>query len=105
MKYIRYLGAVLLFLGLTTCVDPYDFDLQDNEQRNFVVEGYLSSVPGKHEIRVSRTTFIGEFNGVVADYVTSAKVSIIDDQGLVIPLEHTQFGVYEAGPEAVELPG
>ncbi len=105
MKYLRNLAFCMFFLGLSTCVDPYRFGFEENVDQDYVIEGYLTNIPGVHQIRVSRTTFIGEFNGVVADFIPNADVSIVDDQGEAIPLTYDRNGIYLTGPNAVAMPG
>lgn len=99
MKTLRTLLYGFVLVGLSTCVDPYEFEFQKDTEENFVIDGYLSNEHRVHQIRVSRTTHIGDFNGVVADYVTNATVVVIDDQGAEISFEHDDAGVYKSlGP-------
>lgn len=105
MRHLYNLGLILILLGFTTCVDPYEFGFDRKAEQSFVIEGYLTNIPDVHEIRVSRTTYIGEFNGVVADFVTNADVSIVDDQGGVIPLAYDDGGIYLTPPNTVAMPG
>lgn len=104
MKGLKFIFFGFIVFTVSTCVDPFEFQFQEDQEENFVIDGYLSNEQRVHQIRVSRTTHLGDFNGVVADYVTNATVVVLDDQGGEIPFEHEDEGIYLSPPTAQALP-
>jgi hypothetical protein len=105
MKRTSILFILFSFLMFSTCVEPYDFEFGEIDDVGIAIEGYLSDLPGVHQVRVSKTTKLGDSFGVVIDYVINAKVTIVDDLGGIIPLDHTTFGVYKTDENAVAEEG
>lgn len=105
MKRTSLLFILFSVLMFTTCVEPYDFEYGEIDDVGIAIEGYLSDLPGVHQVRVSKTTKLGDSFGVVIDYVINAKVSIVDDLGGIIPLSHTTFGVYQTDETAAAEEG
>jgi hypothetical protein len=105
MKRTSILFILIGALMFSTCVEPYDFEFGEIDDVGIAIEGYLSDLQSVHQVRVSKTTKLGDSFGVVIDYVINAKVSIVDDLGGIIPLNHTTFGVYTTAENAVAEEG
>ncbi|PIQ48791.1 MAG: hypothetical protein COW03_08340 [Cytophagales bacterium CG12_big_fil_rev_8_21_14_0_65_40_12] len=105
MKRTNILFILFCLLMFSTCVEPYDFEYGEIDDVGIAIEGYLSDLQGVHQVRVSKTTKLGDSFGVEIDYVINARVSIVDDLGGIIPLSHTTFGVYKTDESAVAEDG
>jgi hypothetical protein len=105
MKRGSLLIIITSFFVFTTCVEPYDFEYGEINDVGIAIDGYLSDLRGVHEVRVSKTTKLGDSFGVEIDYVINARVSIIDDLGASIPLAHTSLGIYKTDENAVAEEG
>jgi len=89
-----YKRIILLLLTLTYgCIDPFDIVINE-EKRILTVEGYISTGPGPHRIKLSKSAKFGSvFDGVVRNEV-SAKLWIRDNNGNVTILKEEGFGIY-----------
>jgi hypothetical protein len=84
-KYI-FSGLILL---LCSCIDPYILDLPQGE-RLLTVDGYITTDPGPHIIRLTRTDTYGSvFEGLIRP-VSQATVAIRDSEGFVVFLEELE---------------
>jgi hypothetical protein len=90
---LRYTFYLLLLL-MVSCIDPYKLDLPEGE-RLITVDGFITTAPGPHVIRLTRTDTYGSvFEGLIRP-VTQATVAIRDSDGEVIFLEEqVERGVY-----------
>ena len=72
---------IFLLLGVVaSCVDPLDFNI-DKEVNILIVEGSVTTQPGPHKIRLTRSAKYGSiFDGFVRP-VKSAEVTIRDSDG------------------------
>ncbi|MDF2158817.1 DUF4249 domain-containing protein [Algoriphagus sp. CAU 1675] len=76
----------LLLLVPVACIDPYEVDIEEGEQL-LTVEGIVTTQPGPHRIRLTKSDTYGSvFEGLIRP-VTGATVIIRDDLGEVIFLE------------------
>ncbi len=76
----------LLLLIPVACIDPYEVELDKGEQL-LTVEGIITTQPGPHRIRLTKSDTYGSvFEGLIRP-VTGATVIIRDDLGEVIFLE------------------
>lgn len=82
-------------LGFTSCIDPFKADV-DEGSSILSMEGYITTAPGPHQIKLTRTATYGD---VFRDFIrpeTQANVAIRENEtGLVVFLNETQRGVYE----------
>jgi hypothetical protein len=82
---LRRLIYLLLLLPVA-CIDPYQVDIQSGEQL-LTIEGLITSGPGPHRVKLTRSDTYGSvFEGLIRP-VTGATVVIRDDQGQVTFLE------------------
>jgi len=83
------LSATLLLLSLTltvSCIEPLDIII-DTGQEVLIVEGAITTRPGPHKIRLTRS---GRYDGAVIP-VTNASVTIRDSEGTTFPLREEIF--------------
>lgn len=90
-----YKSVLLLFLLVfTACVDPFTVDIKDSKQL-LTVDGTITTEPGIHTVRLSRSDKYGSvFDGLVVP-VLRANVSIRDNEGNTVFLTESTRGVYE----------
>lgn len=92
MKMLKRLLYILLLIPIS-CIDPYNVDLESGEQL-LSVEGFITTDPGPHLIRLTRTDTYGSvFEGLIRP-VRQAVVNVRDSEGLVTFLTETEPGVY-----------
>jgi len=86
---------ITLFLGtlMYSCIDQLDFST-DSEEIILVVEGFITTQPGPHTIKLSRSARYGSvFQGIIRNIV-NAKVIIRDQDGRTTVLKEKDFGEY-----------
>jgi hypothetical protein len=90
LRYTIYLILLLMF----SCLDPYKLVLPEGE-RLITVDGYITTAPGPHVIRLTRTDTYGSvFEGLIRP-VSQATVAIRDSDGEEVILEEqAERGVY-----------
>ncbi|MEM7038594.1 MAG: DUF4249 domain-containing protein [Bacteroidota bacterium] len=101
-KYIQYLlkplkfGAALLLLmfSTTACEQEIDLELTESEPR-LVIEGWVSTLPGPYEFRVSRS--VGFLGNEPQELVSGAVIVVSDDMGNADTLEEGSPGFYYTG--------
>lgn len=84
----------ILFLIPLSCVDPYNLALEEGEQL-LTIDGFITTDPGPHRIRLSRTDTYGSvFEGLIRP-VRQAAVNVRDSEGQVTFLTEVEQGLYE----------
>lgn len=98
MKMLKRLFIWFLLLPMAACIDPYKVELPEGE-RLLTVEGYITTDPGPHTIKLTRTDTYGSvFEGLIRP-VTQATVAVRDSQGRVTFLTEIDQGVYQTPDE------
>lgn len=93
MEMLKRLLYILLIIPLS-CVDPYTLELERGEQL-LTVDGFITTEPGPHRIRLTRTDTYGSvFEGLIRP-VRLATVNVRDSEGMVTFLTEVEAGVYE----------
>lgn len=88
MKTKKFLNKYIFFVlvGLMGCVDPYEVSLEEGPQL-LTIEGMITSGPGPHTIKLTRSATYGSvFEGLIRP-VVGATVIVRDDSGLVTFLQ------------------
>jgi len=81
---------VFFLMFIVSCIDPLDINI-DEEVNVLIVEGAITTGPGPHKIRLSRSArYGGIFDGAVLP-VNRALVSIRDSDGNNFPLTEESF--------------
>ncbi|MCS5491443.1 DUF4249 domain-containing protein [Algoriphagus limi] len=96
---------ILLLLPMA-CINPYEVGLDTGEQL-LTVEAVLTSVPGRQEVRLTRSDTYGSvFEGLIRP-VRGATVVVRDDLGDVVFLEENpeDRGSYLTPPDFATSPG
>jgi hypothetical protein len=94
---MRKLIYLLLLLPLG-CIDPYKVEIEKGKQF-LTVEGFITTEPGPHVIKLTRTDTYGSvFEGLIRP-VRQATVAIRDSEGIVTYLSELTQGDY-ATPES-----
>lgn len=77
----KYYYVILLFL-LAACIEPYSAEIEEGAQL-LTVDGFISSAPGPHSIKLTRSDTYGSvFEGLIRP-VSNATVIVRDDLGKV----------------------
>ncbi len=90
---------ILYILLVSACIDPYNFELNQFESL-VIVEGIITTAPGPHQIKLSRSALYGNnFEGVV-QAIPNASLHIRDMNGSIEVLHSTDvIGLYQTSPE------
>lgn len=73
---------LLLILPMAACIDPYSVEVENGSQL-LTIDGYISTAPGPHSIKLTRSDTYGSvFEGLIRP-VTNATVIVRDDLGKV----------------------
>ena len=93
---MKYLFVLTLLLGVS-CIDQIDIQTEDS-LRVLVVEGSISTSPGPHEIKLSRSAQFGDIFVDFSRPESRAFVRIRDEGGSQVTLEEQSEGVYTTPP-------
>ncbi len=91
MRHVNKYLVLLIYLGISGCLDPFDPNVPESDQSFVVVDGIVTDQPGPYTVKISRSTSL---NGD-SDKVTGAQVSIEVQNGGTETLIETRDGVYE----------
>ncbi len=86
----------VIFVFTVSCIDPFSADLDQGEQL-LTIEGLVTTGPGPHVIKLTRSATYGSvFEGLIRP-VQGATLTLRDDQGRVVPLQENEnkTGTYE----------
>jgi hypothetical protein len=98
LHVIRSFIQLILFLWISSCIDKFNF-VPEEPQRLLNVEGFITTIPKAHQIRLSRLEIYGpDFIGLGRP-VTLASVLIKDDLGRVESLFEIGSGYYETSKD------
>lgn len=91
---LKRLFYILLLLQIS-CIEPYKVELPQGEQL-LTVDGFVTTEPGPHTIRLTRSDTYGSvFEGLIRP-VSQASIAIRDSEGNVVFLTETEErGVYQ----------
>ena len=94
MRNIIFKYWIITILAISGCTDPINFETEPNAGY-LVVEGLVTDAPGTNRVKLSRTgEFTNIFEGGLERPVTSAVVTIIDDQNNTTDLVELSGGIY-----------
>jgi hypothetical protein len=87
---------LLLLVGLVSCVDQIELDLQ-KENQNLAINGFITNFPDPYLVFIR---YAGNYGESVQEEnpVTGAQVQIISSNGSLANLEEIRSGVYETNP-------
>ncbi len=92
-QYIRFAACTGLIISGLACVDRLNIPIED-EITTLVVEGYVTTQPRRHRIKLSYSAKYGTiFEGTILP-VQGANVSIRDESGAQVRLEEGFSGFY-----------
>jgi hypothetical protein len=92
------IGLLFSLILFTTCIDKFPFT-SEAPPRILNIEGYLTTLPKAHQIRLSRADRFGpEFNGLNRPEQL-ATVMIKDNLGNVEPLNEVSPGIYRTSED------
>ena len=92
MKGYKRILLILLTL-IYGCIDPIELDISE-ELRILVVEGYISTGPGPHRIKLSKSAKYGDIFTAVIKSEVGADIWIRDNDGNVTFLTEVSPGTY-----------
>ena len=93
MRIYRYIPIILLGLVLS-CISPLDLKI-DEEDKLLVMEGYITTLPGPHFIRLTTSAKYGSvFEGQIKPE-PGADIWIRDELGNITELIDNDFGNYQ----------
>jgi uncharacterized protein DUF4249 len=85
---------IILFLVVTTaCVTPIEVVI-DEEINVLVIDGYITTDTGPHEIRITRSAKFGDIFVGTIELISKASVSVRDQTGTVTKLVEDRPGFY-----------
>ena len=93
MKGYKRILLILLTL-IYGCIDPIDLNIRE-EKRILVVEGYISTGPGPHRIKLSKSAKYGDVFTALIKSEVRADVWIRDNDGNVTILKEVSPGWYD----------
>ena len=89
-----YLSILVLFGTLTSsCITPIDVVIEE-EINVLVIDGYITSDTGPHEIRITRSAKFGDIFIGTIELISKASVSVRDQTGTVTKLIEDRPGFY-----------
>jgi hypothetical protein len=97
---MQLLRTILLFVFamlMGNCIEPYTIP-PSNEPSLLVVDGLITTEPGPHFVKLSRSTTLNET--AIEKPVESATLWIMDNMGEQINLIETSPGMYQTTPAA-----
>lgn len=97
--------AFLFILWLSSCIDPFNPEINGNGDGQLVIEGRITDQPGQHRVNISKTRSYNDPNGAIPDQVSGARVQISDDEGNVFELAELTAGVYATKTEVQGVVG
>ena len=86
----RILLVLILIYLITSCEDPIDIDLPEN-QNSLVVEGWITNIEGQQSIRISRTRKFDEIEP--GQTIADAVITVTQDT-TVYTFSHEEDGQY-----------
>lgn len=89
--YIHIL--ILVFLGFSSCIDEIDIKTEE-EKELLVVEGYISTKPGPHIFKLSKSAKYGSIFEGFSESEENASILIKDDIGNQVFLNEESPGIY-----------
>ena len=101
---IRIIFVMLVAATLCRCIDPYNYDFE--EKSNYlVVEGFVTTQPGPHLIKLTSTRNIYNKENKYKLYIESADVSVVDEEGTAARFSESAPGHYYSDSSFVAQPG
>lgn len=92
MKLLHKSIVILLFGGLSACLEPFNPRIPDGETNLLVVEGRITNQPGPYTVRISKSAALNAENSFVTEIVN---ISIEEEDGIIETLIETSPGVYQ----------
>lgn len=104
LNRIKHSIWLILILWISSCIDKFNFTSEE-PQRILNVEGFITTIPKAHQIRLSRVEKFGpEFIGLGRP-INLANVLIKDDLARVENLVETGSGYYSTSPDFAAVVG
>lgn len=96
MKFrISFFIYLISFVGVFSCIDPVNFDNQKTTNV-LVVEGSVSTLPGPHFVKLTRTARYGDVFDGINGPVLDANIYVRDDLGNVTVYAEVGKGTYKS---------
>lgn len=101
---IRTIFAIVAAAALSRCIDPYEYHFE--EKSNYlVVEGFVTTQPGPHLIKLTSTRNIYNKENQYKLYIESADVSVVDEEGTAVRFRQNAPGHYYSDSSFAAQPG
>lgn len=97
MKRLKII--LLVVITIYGCREPFNFDYEEVENPQVVIEGFITDRDTLHDIRVSYSTNINDRGLIETQFIENASVRIEDDQGNFTTLRHREAGIYRTAPQ------
>jgi len=95
MRLLRTIVMLVFAILVGNCIEPYSTP-PFNEPSLLVVDGLITTEPGPHFVKLSRSTTLNET--AIENPVVGALLSIMDNSGDQINLIETSPGMYQTTP-------
>lgn len=100
----RTILAIIVAAAFSRCIDPYDYHFEE-KSHYLVVEGYVTTQPGPHLIKLTSTRNIYNKENQYKLYIESADVSVVDEEGTAARFRESTPGLYYSDSSFVAQPG
>lgn len=90
---------LLFFVLASSCVEEYWPDINSSNTQMLVVDGKISNFPGPYTIKLSYSSALADTNFLA---VTSARVTILDDEGSSEQLKEKSPGIYQTDAQGIK---
>src|SRR5690606_12966829 len=100
-RVIYFIGCVLT-LSTTACVEPIDFETEEDFDSALVVEGSITNELKHQEVKITRTY---RFEEARPPFEENATVMVTDDVGNQYAFEETEPGIYLSQEEFQAVQG
>ena len=94
MKLKKLYNFIIIFLVVTTaCITPIDVTI-DKEINVLVIDGFITTEDGPHEIRITRSALFGDIFVGTIELISGATVFVREGTGEVVELIEDRPGFY-----------
>ncbi|MBT3385471.1 MAG: DUF4249 family protein [Prolixibacteraceae bacterium] len=103
MKLKQIVIIILVFLGVSSCLEPFNVTIGDENTTFLVVDGLITNENTSHSVKLTRS--LSNINEDIIPEV-GAELIIEDDFGKETTLRETKRGVYQTNPDDfIGIPG
>lgn len=91
MKIFNIYIIILMFIGITGCLEPFNPNIPDSQNEFLIVDGLITDQSGPYTVKIFKSSSFNDEN----EPVSGAQVSIEEQEGITEFLTETAAGSYE----------